>query len=71
MNYKLTVVLKDGSRVKGYARSEYSIGNYGTVYIVIDNIRYRAAEVVQRGMKVICLEPEVRGVLQRTGFPVD
>jgi|GEM_PF-5452500 len=70
MNYKLTVVLADGTHVKGYAKSEYSIGNYGTVYIVIDGKKHRAKEVVAEGMKIICIEPEVRNVLRATGFPV-
>jgi len=70
MNYRLTVVLADGSHVKGYARSEYSIGNYGTVYVVVDGKPYRAREAIDAGMKVICIEPEVRNVLRATGFPL-
>jgi len=71
MNYKVTLILKDGSNIKGYARSEYSIGNYGTVYIYIDGKPHRAKEIVQLGMKVICIESEVRAVLKETGFPVE
>jgi len=71
MNYRVTVVLSDGSHVKGYARSEYSIGNYGTVLITIGGKAYRAAEMAGQGMKVICVDSEVRAVLKVTGFPVE
>jgi len=71
MNYKLTVVLCDGSRVKGYARSEYSIGNYGTVYVTVDGKPYRAAQAVEEGMKIICIDGDVNAVLRATGFPVE
>jgi len=71
MNYRVTVILSDGSRVMGYAKTEYSIGNYGTVLVVIDGKPYRAEEMVRQGMTVMCIESEVRAVLKETGFPVE
>ena len=71
MNYKVTLIQTDGSRIQGYARSEYSIGNYGTVYIHINGKPHRAAEITALGMKVHCIDGEVRGVLRDTGFPLE
>ena len=70
MNYKVTVVLADGSHVPGYARTEYSIGNYGTVLVTISGKPFRASEIVAKGMRIICIEGEVREVLKDAGFPV-